>query len=126
MNYETIIFEVKEQAAYITLNRPEAFNGLNLTVGKELMHAAIHCDESPEIRAVVLTGAGKAFSAGGETTPHIHELLRYAGPAASEKPPTLSLTFYGKSFNFMIHQDCRFTKGVPPHPLTEAACGLET
>ncbi len=66
MNYETIIFEVKEQAAYITLNRPEAFNGLNLTVGKELMHAAIRCDESPEIRAVVLTGTGKAFSAGGD------------------------------------------------------------
>jgi 2-(1,2-epoxy-1,2-dihydrophenyl)acetyl-CoA isomerase len=66
MNYETIIFEVKEQVAYITLNRPEAFNGLNLTAGKELMHAAIRCDESPEIRAVVLTGAGKAFSAGGD------------------------------------------------------------
>jgi len=66
MNYETIIFEVKEQAAYITLNRPEAFNGLNLTTGKELMHAAIRCDESSEIRAVVLTGTGKAFSAGGD------------------------------------------------------------
>jgi len=66
MNYETILFEVKEQVAYITLNRPEAFNGLNITVGKELMHAAIHCDENPEIRTVVLTGAGKAFSAGGD------------------------------------------------------------
>jgi 2-(1,2-epoxy-1,2-dihydrophenyl)acetyl-CoA isomerase len=66
MNYETIIFELKEQTAYITLNRPEAFNGLNITVGKELMHAAIHCDENPEIRAVILTGAGKAFSAGGD------------------------------------------------------------
>jgi 2-(1,2-epoxy-1,2-dihydrophenyl)acetyl-CoA isomerase len=66
MNYETIIFEVKEQTAFITLNRPEAFNGLNLTVGKELMHAAIRCDESSEIRAVILTGAGKAFCAGGD------------------------------------------------------------
>ena len=66
MNYETIIFEVKEQVAFITFNRPEAFNGLNLAVGKELMHAAIYCDESPAIRAVVLTGAGKAFSAGGD------------------------------------------------------------
>jgi 2-(1,2-epoxy-1,2-dihydrophenyl)acetyl-CoA isomerase len=66
MNYETIIFEVKEQVAFITLNRPEAFNALNLTVGRELMHAAIRCDENPEIRAVVLTGAGKAFSAGGD------------------------------------------------------------
>lgn len=66
MNYETIIFEVKKRAAYITLNRPEAFNGLNLVVGKELMHAAIRCDESSEIRTVVLTGVGKAFSAGGD------------------------------------------------------------
>lgn len=57
---------MKKRAAYITLNRPEAFNGLNLVVGKELMHAAIRCDESSEIRAVVLTGVGKAFSAGGD------------------------------------------------------------
>lgn len=53
MNYETIIFEVKEQVAYITLNRPEAFNGLNLTAGKELMHVAIRCDESPDRKSVV-------------------------------------------------------------------------
>ena len=66
MNYETIIFEVKEQVAHITLNRPEAFNGLNIAVGKELMHAAIHCDENPEIRAVVLTAQVKP-SVPGET-----------------------------------------------------------
>lgn len=66
MDYETITFEVKAQTAYITLNRPDTFNGFNLDVGKELMHAAIRCDESPAIRAVVLTGAGKAFSAGGD------------------------------------------------------------
>jgi enoyl-CoA hydratase/carnithine racemase len=53
MNYETIIFEIKAQTAYITFNRPEAFNGLNLALGKELMHATILCDESPDIRAVV-------------------------------------------------------------------------
>jgi 2-(1,2-epoxy-1,2-dihydrophenyl)acetyl-CoA isomerase len=66
MNYETIIFEVKDQVAYIKLNRPEAANGLNMTSGKELMHIAIRCDEDPEIRAVLLTGQGKFFSAGGD------------------------------------------------------------
>jgi 2-(1,2-epoxy-1,2-dihydrophenyl)acetyl-CoA isomerase len=66
MNYETIQFEMKDQAAYITLNRPEAANGLNMTSGKELMHVAIRCDEDPEIRAVLLTGRGKFFSAGGD------------------------------------------------------------
>ena len=66
MDYETIHFEVKDQAAIITLNRPEAANGLNMTSGKELMHVAIRCDEDPGIRAVLLTGKGKFFSAGGD------------------------------------------------------------
>jgi 2-(1,2-epoxy-1,2-dihydrophenyl)acetyl-CoA isomerase len=66
MNYETILFEVKDQVATITLNRPEAANGLNLIMGQELMEVAIRCDEDPEIRAVLLTGKGKFFSAGGD------------------------------------------------------------
>jgi 2-(1,2-epoxy-1,2-dihydrophenyl)acetyl-CoA isomerase len=66
MTYETIDFEVKGQAAFITLNRPDAANGLNMTSGKELMHIAIRCDEDPGIRAVLLTGRGKFFSAGGD------------------------------------------------------------
>jgi 2-(1,2-epoxy-1,2-dihydrophenyl)acetyl-CoA isomerase len=66
MQYETITFEVKDHVAKITLNRPDAANGLNIPMGKDLMHAAIRCDEDPEIRAVLLTGAGKMFSAGGD------------------------------------------------------------
>ena len=66
MIYETIIFDVKDHVAYITLNRPDAANGVNMALGKDLMHAAICCDEDPEIRAVLLTGAGKMFSAGGD------------------------------------------------------------
>lgn len=66
MEYETIKFEVKERTAWITLNRPQVFNAVNLAVCRDLMHAAIDCDENPEIRAVVLTGAGKAFSGGGD------------------------------------------------------------
>lgn len=66
MEYETIIFELNERVAHITLNRPEAFNGFNLPLCRELMHAAILCDENPEVRAVVITGAGKAFCGGGD------------------------------------------------------------
>lgn len=66
MNFETILYEVKDNIAFMTLNRPEAANGLNLQMGKELMHAAILCDENPAVRAVVLTGSGKMFSAGGD------------------------------------------------------------
>jgi len=66
MDYSTIDVEVRDGIARITLNRPDAANGLNIPMGKDLMHAAIECDENPDIRAVILTGRGKIFSAGGD------------------------------------------------------------
>jgi 2-(1,2-epoxy-1,2-dihydrophenyl)acetyl-CoA isomerase len=66
MQYETITFEVKDHVAFITLNRPDAANGFNIPMGKDLMHAAIQCDENSDIRAVLMTGVGKMFSAGGD------------------------------------------------------------
>jgi 2-(1,2-epoxy-1,2-dihydrophenyl)acetyl-CoA isomerase len=66
MSYETLLFDVSGPVARITLNRPEAANSLNDVMARELMLAAIHCDEDPAIRAVLLTGAGKMFSAGGD------------------------------------------------------------
>ncbi len=66
MSYETLLFEVADGVATITLNRPDAANAFNLTMTRELMEASIRCDEEPDIRAVLLTGAGKMFSAGGD------------------------------------------------------------
>ncbi len=66
MSYETVIFEVSEGVATITMNRPEAANALNLTMAKELGELAIRCDEDQAIRSVVITGAGRFFSAGGD------------------------------------------------------------
>ena len=66
MGYETIRYEVKDAVATITLNRPEAYNALNLTLGRELFQAALEADEDRAVRCVVVTGAGKAFCAGGD------------------------------------------------------------
>jgi len=66
MSFSAITFDIRGCVAYIVLNRPDAANGLNIPMGKDLMHAAIECDENPDIRAVVLTGSGKMFSAGGD------------------------------------------------------------
>ncbi|MFQ6022757.1 MAG: enoyl-CoA hydratase/isomerase family protein [Acidiferrobacterales bacterium] len=67
MTYETILFDVHEHLARVTLNRPDAANSINLTLARELMDVAIRCDEDRKIRAVLLTGAGdKMFSAGGD------------------------------------------------------------
>lgn len=66
MEFETLRFEVQEGVAKLTLDRPEAQNAMNLAMTRELMHVAIRCDEDPGIRAVVVTGAGKIFSVGGD------------------------------------------------------------
>jgi 2-(1,2-epoxy-1,2-dihydrophenyl)acetyl-CoA isomerase len=66
MTYTTLLFDVKDGVAHITLNRPDAANSINEEMGKDLMHAALLCDEDPEIRAVLISGAGKIFSAGGD------------------------------------------------------------
>jgi 2-(1,2-epoxy-1,2-dihydrophenyl)acetyl-CoA isomerase len=66
MSYEQILFDVEGAVARITLNRPKAANGIDIAMARELMLAAIECDERPDVRAVVLTGAGKMFCAGGD------------------------------------------------------------
>jgi len=66
MQYENLRFDLADGVATITLNRPDAANAIDLALGRELMHAAIRCDEDPAVRAVLLTGAGKMFCAGGD------------------------------------------------------------
>ena len=66
MQYRALKFDLRGNVAHLTLNRPEAANSLNTDLAQDLMHAAIHCDEDPEVRAVVITGAGRMFCAGGD------------------------------------------------------------
>src|ERR671916_3056927 len=66
MQYDTLEFEVRDGVAHVTLNRPRAGNSINLEMGRELLQAALHCDEDPSIRAVVLAGSGNAFCVGGD------------------------------------------------------------
>ena len=66
MHFKTLDFEVRNQVAYITLNRPDSANSMDVQMSLDLMHASIECDENPDIRAVLITGYGKMFSAGGD------------------------------------------------------------
>ena len=66
MGYQTIRYEVKDAVATITLSRAEAYNALNLVLGRELFHASLEADEDRAVRCIVVTGAGKAFCAGGD------------------------------------------------------------
>jgi 2-(1,2-epoxy-1,2-dihydrophenyl)acetyl-CoA isomerase len=66
MSYETITLERAAGVATLTLNRPDAFNALNLALGRELFSAVLELDEDPGVRCIVITGAGKAFCGGGD------------------------------------------------------------
>ncbi|MDQ5986148.1 MAG: 1,2-epoxyphenylacetyl-CoA isomerase [Syntrophus sp. SKADARSKE-3] len=66
MEFENIIFEKDNNIATIRLNRPKYFNALDFPLGNELVSALEICQDDEEIRAVVLTGEGKAFCSGGD------------------------------------------------------------
>jgi 2-(1,2-epoxy-1,2-dihydrophenyl)acetyl-CoA isomerase len=66
-----VLFEIREQVGCITLNRPEKLNSFNREMAIGMQQALDECAGNKQIRAVYLTGAGKAFSAGqdlGEVT----------------------------------------------------------
>ncbi|MBF5066404.1 enoyl-CoA hydratase/isomerase family protein, partial [Salmonella enterica subsp. enterica serovar Istanbul] len=64
--YETIKVEEKDGAAYLYFNRPDAMNALNLEMIKELADALKAIAMKDDIHILVLSGNGKAFSAGGD------------------------------------------------------------
>lgn len=66
MTYETILLDVKDEVATITLNRPERLNAWSTEMAAELSDALTACNERDEVRAVVITGAGRAFCAGAD------------------------------------------------------------
>ncbi len=66
MNYERIRFERDARVATITLDRPDKRNAMNDEMRAEFLHALEQVDRDRDIRALVLTGSGKAFCAGGD------------------------------------------------------------
>lgn len=65
-DFQTILFSKEDAIATITLNRPDAANGINPMLASELAEAALICDNDPSIRCVILTGSGRFFCAGGD------------------------------------------------------------
>jgi enoyl-CoA hydratase/carnithine racemase len=66
MSYETILYDVADHVATITFNRPEKMNTWNGTVASELSEAMQAANTDDDVRAIVLTGSGRAFCAGAD------------------------------------------------------------
>ncbi len=90
MNYETILFEINNGIATLTLNRPDVFNAFNEQQNFDVIDALKKCEKDKSIRVLILTGAGKAFCSG-------QDLKSIAG----SKNRSLSESLY-KRYNPMI------------------------
>ena len=59
--FETVLYEVRNQVAYITLNRPDKLNAFTEQLNKEIQAAIKNASRDRSVRALVITGAGRAF-----------------------------------------------------------------
>lgn len=77
---ETIIVEKKEGVGIIKFNRPEVYNSFNRTMALETQQTLDTMEEDPEVRAIILTGEGKAFCAGQD----LAEVTAEDGPSLTK------------------------------------------
>jgi enoyl-CoA hydratase/carnithine racemase len=66
MTYETILYEVRDKVATITLNRPEALNAISPAMAQDLRHAYAAAEASDDVWLVLVTGTGRAFCTGAD------------------------------------------------------------
>lgn len=64
MSNNSVLLKIENQVAYITLNRPEVFNSFNREMALSIQEVLNSCAVAADVRAIVITGSGKAFCAG--------------------------------------------------------------
>jgi 2-(1,2-epoxy-1,2-dihydrophenyl)acetyl-CoA isomerase len=84
VEYETILVARADGVATITLNRPERLNAYTHQMGKELVDAWKRLDEDPEVRVIVMTGAGRAFCAGADVK-EFQQAVQGRGPGVGRE-----------------------------------------
>jgi enoyl-CoA hydratase/carnithine racemase len=87
MPFETILYDVSEQILTITLNRPDKLNAFNATMMRELIEALDAADADDDIRAILVTGAGRAFCAGADLSSGADTFDRDARRGAVKRLP---------------------------------------
>src|SRR5258707_3235878 len=80
LNMSSILFEIRDQVAFITLNRPEKMNAFTREMALLLQSKLDECASLHEVRAVFITGAGRTFSAGQD----LAEVVDPEGPGMAK------------------------------------------
>lgn len=113
-----VLCEVRDRVALITLNRPAARNALTLAMKQALYALVRDFEDDPDVGAILLTGAGKAFSAGGDT-----KRMQQEG-----KPPNLQdrqrQLRWEHELPRRLHRSSKPTMAAIPGAAAGAACSL--
>lgn len=113
MEYKNVIFQIEEQIATITFNRPKVLNALNEASLKEFSHAIDKVAEDEDIRVLILTGAGdKSFVAGADITEFLKfnalkaKIFSEMGHGIVSKLQELSIPVIGAVNGFALGGGC--------------------
>ncbi|MEQ3634814.1 enoyl-CoA hydratase-related protein [Alcanivorax sp.] len=106
MDYQDIKTELAENILTITLNRPDRLNAFTLRMKDEMVDALAEADRNDDIRAVIVTGAGKVFCAGMEMEPEGGGHLFGYDDAEGMEPPLETIRDSGGELSLAIY-NCR-------------------
>ncbi len=144
MAEQKVLTEIKDGVAYVTLNRPDALNGIDLDVVEQVIAAGERLKSDTSIRAVVLQGAGRSFCAGLDFASAFKDkkrVARYflAGPKKANKFQRFSTVWrdvpvpviaviqghcFGGGLQLVAGADFRFTTPDAQWSILEAKWGL--
>lgn len=85
MSYQQILFDSSDRIATITLNRPEKLNAWTAEMDREVRDAVERAEADPDVRVIILTGAGRGFCAGADMSLLQDIVNREAAPQAARK-----------------------------------------
>jgi len=133
-----IDYEVREGIAHVRFNRPEKLNALTLAMYDQLAHAFARANEDPEVRVVLLTGAGdRAFCVGADLTESIpalaegrFDISEWDGAHIKQpgfyKPVVAAINglCMGGGFEIMLAADIRVAADTAVFALPEASLGI--
>ena len=111
-----VLFEIRDNAALITLNNPKKRNMLTLDVCAQIVDSVKKAEENPEVKALIVTGSGKAFCAGGQLSDLVPDQQQlesiYSGflSIANCRLPTIAAVngpAVGAGFNMAVGCDVR-------------------
>jgi len=95
MSYDHLLYDVSEHVATLTINRPETYNSLNFAAIGELIHALKGAGRERDVRAIILTGAGKGFSSGADLNELVESREVDITQSLREGLNTLAITMRG-------------------------------